>query len=133
MYIDRDELQNFPFTGTFYRSEIDRSLPLTQQVEQEVVICTVPCDIQEESNMRATATAKAVYGVYVPFDSENETILVQRGHLFRSETYGLNIIGKVIGVFASQLGTFDDLSTELNLLTEHHCRGFLARVEAVDV
>lgn len=132
-YIDRDELQDYPFTGTFYKSEIDRTKPLSQQVEEEVTIADVVCDIQEESNFRATATAKAVYGIYVPFDSDTDEIPVQRGHMFRGEQYGLLVAGKVIGVFPSQLGTFENYTERGSDVLPHHCRGYLARVEATDV
>lgn len=130
-YIDKNELQNFPFTGEFYRSTVDKSLPPSQQVEEEEVIARVNCDIQEGSNGRTANTVKAVYEVFVPFDSDATEIPVQRGHLFRGTQYGLLVAGKVIGVFPSQLGTLEnyfEVSGE-----EHHCRGYIARVEATDV
>lgn len=132
-YIDRGELQDYPFTGTFYKSEIGRTKPLTEQVESEVIIAEVVCDIQEESNFRATATAKAVYGVYVPFDSDTDVVPVQRGNMFRGYQYGLLVAGKVIGVFPSQLGTFDNYTERGGDVVPHRCRGYLARVEATDV
>ena len=132
-YIDRDELQDYPFTGTFYKSVIDKTKPLTQQVETEVVIADVVCDIQEDANFRATATAKAVYAVYVPFDSDITEIPVQRGHMFRGNQYGLLVAGKVIGVFPSQLGTFENYTERGSDVVPHRCRGYLARVEATDV
>ena len=132
-YIDRNELQDYPFTGTFYKSEIDRTLPLSQQVEHEVVIADVVCDIQEDANFRATATAKAVYAVYVPFDSDTTEIPVQRGHMFRGHQYGLLVAGKVIGVFPSQLGTFENYTERNSDVVPSRCRGYLARVEATDV
>ena len=91
------------------------------------------CDIQEESNFRATATAKAVYGVYVPFDSDTDIVPVQRGNMFRGYQYGLLVAGKVIGVFPSQLGTFDNYTERGGDVVPHRCRGYLARVEATDV
>jgi len=132
-YIDRDELQDYPFQGTFYKSEIDKTKPLTEQVEEEVVIAEVFCDIQEESNFRSTVTSKAVYGVYVPFDSDEDIVPVQRGHMFRGYQYGLLVAGKVIGVFPSQLGTFDNYTERGSDVVPHRCRGYLARVEATDV
>ena len=130
-YIDRDELQDYPFTGTFYRAVKDNSsllAPVTEQVVAEVV-----CDIQEESNFRATQTSKAVYGVYVPFDGDDDVVLVQRGMMFRGYQYGLLVAGKVIGVFPSQLGTFENYTERGSDVVPHHCRGYLARVEATDV
>lgn len=130
-FIDRDELQDYPFTGTFYRAVKDTSSllnPVTEEIVAEVV-----CDIQEESNFRATQTAKAVYGVYVPFDSETDVVPVQRGMMFRGEQYGLLVAGKVIGVFPSQLGTFENYTESSGDVVPHRCRGYLARVEATDV
>lgn len=130
-YIDRDELQDYPFTGTFYRAVKDTSsllAPVTEEVVAEVV-----CDIQEESNFRATQTSKAVYGVYVPFDGDEDVVPVQRGMMFKGYQYGLLVAGKVIGVFPSQLGTFENYTERGNDVVPHHCRGYLARVEATDV
>lgn len=130
-YIDRDELQDYPFTGTFYRAVKDTSsllAPVTEEVVAEVV-----CDIQEESNFRATQTSKAVYGVYVPFDGDEDVVPVQRGMMFKGYQYGLLVAGKVIGVFPSQLGTFENYTERGSDVVPHHCRGYLARVEATDV
>jgi len=132
-FIDRDELQDYPFTGKFYKSSIDKTKPLSQQVETEVTIAEVVCDIQEDANFRATATAKAVYAVYVPFDSDTTEIPVQRGHMFKGYQYGLLVSGKVIGVFPSQLGPFDNYTERGSDVVPHRCRGYLARVEATDV
>ena len=130
-YIDRDELKDYPFTGTFYRAVKDTSsllAPVTEKVVAEVV-----CDIQEDANFRATQTSKAVYGVYVPFDGDEDVVPVQRGMMFRGYQYGLLVAGKVIGVFPSQLGTFENYTERGSDVVPHHCRGYLARVEATDV
>lgn len=130
-YIDRDELKDYPFTGTFYRAVKDTSsllAPVTEEVVAEVV-----CDIQEDANFRATQTSKAVYGVYVPFDGDEDVVPVQRGMMFRGYQYGLLVAGKVIGVFPSQLGTFENYTERGSDVVPHHCRGYLARVEATDV
>ena len=130
-YIDRDELQDYPFNGTFYRAVKDTSsllAPVTEEVVAEVV-----CDIQEDANFRATQTSKAVYGVYVPFDGDEDVVPVQRGMMFRGYQYGLLVAGKVIGVFPSQLGTFENYTERGSDVVPHHCRGYLARVEATDV
>lgn len=105
-YIDRDEVEEYPLIGTFYTTTIDRSLPLEQQVETEVVILSTYCDITEASHSRVGDFIKAVYSIFVPFDKENETIRVQRGQMFRANQYGVLIEGKVEGVFPSQLNGF---------------------------
>lgn len=132
-YIDREELQNYPFDGEFYRMTKDTSLPLTEQVTTEVTICQVKCDIQEDSNYRVSSTTKAVYSVYVPFDSETGVVPVKRGDMFRGTQYGLTIAGKVIGVFPSQLGTFENYTETSEDVVPHVCRGYRARVEASDI
>lgn len=107
MYIDRDEIQEYPFTGTFYTTEIDTTKSLLEQEETEVVILETPCDITEASHSRVGDFIKAVYSIYVPFDkTEEKPISVERGHLFRASDYGVEISGKVEGVFPSQLGGF---------------------------
>ena len=118
-YIDRDGTTAFPFSGEFYTSEIDKTGSMTQWKEKETTIAEVVCDIQEDANSLAGATAKARYEVYVPLD-DGADVPVQPGHMFRGTMYGLLVAGKVIGVFPSQVGSFDG------------GRGYLARVEAVD-
>jgi hypothetical protein len=130
-YIDRDELKDYPFEGEFYKSVRDTSSLMNPQTEE--IIAKVVCDIQEDANFRATATAKAVYAVYVPFDSDTDVVPVQRGNMFRGYQYGLLVSGKVIGVFPSQLGTFDNYTERSDDVVPHRCRGYLARVEAIDV
>lgn len=131
-YIDRGELQDYPFEGEFYTVERDTS-SLINSDDKEVIVAKVVCDIQEDANFRATQAAKAVYGVYVPFDSETDIVPVQRGMMFRGYQYGLLVAGKVIGVFPSQLGTFENYTERGSDVVPHRCRGYLARVEAVDV
>lgn len=105
-YIDRDEVEEYPFDGTFYTTYINRDAPLNQQFEQEVVILETKCDITEASHSRVGDFIKAVYSIFVPFKKGIEEISVQRGQMFRATQYGVKIEGKVEGVFPSQLGGF---------------------------
>lgn len=130
-YIDRDELQDYPFEGEFY--EVVKNSSSLLNPSEERVVARVVCDIQEDANFRATQTSKAVYGVYVPFDSETDEVPVQRGMMFRGSQYGLLVAGRVIGVFPSQLGTFENYTERGSDVVPHRCRGYLARVEATDV
>ena len=102
-YIERDRLQVAPFTGEFYDSVIDETLPLDEQVETKKTICTVSCDIQQDGHAQHGTSLASVYKVYVPFDTDGN-IPVERGNLFSGAQYGRTISGKVVGVFASQLG-----------------------------
>lgn len=105
MYIDRNILQEYPFTGEFYRVTVDNSLPPSQWEETEDVIFTTSCDIQESSKSKSSADGfiSASYEVYFPFKKE-DGIVIQKGDLFRSDMYGMSINGEVIGIAASQLG-----------------------------
>ena len=107
MRTKRHDIVEYPFHGTFYRSEIDRTLPLEQQTETEVAVLETVCDIQEASHSRLGDFSKAAYAVYVPFDKTLEDpINVSRGMMFRASDYGVIVNGKVTGVFPSQIGGF---------------------------
>lgn len=107
MRLNRNEIEEYPFEGVFYTSEIDKTKPLEQQVEEEVVVLVTKCDIMEASHSRVGDFIKAVYSIYVPFDKTLvDPINVNRGLMFRANMYGLLIEGKVEGVFPSQLGGF---------------------------
>lgn len=130
-YIDRDELQDYPFHGTFYRA-VKNTSSLLNPVTEEVV-ADVVCDIQKHSGVLVSNVAKAVYDVYVPFDSESDIVPVQRGMMFRGEQYGLLVSGRVTGVFPMQVGTFENYTERGGDVVPHQCRGYLAIVEATDV
>lgn len=107
MRLNRNEIEEYPFEGVFYTSEIDKTKPLEQQVEEEVVVLVTKCDIMEASHARVGDFIKAVYSIYVPFDKTLvDPINVNRGIMFRANMYGLLIEGKVEGVFPFQLGGF---------------------------
>lgn len=104
-YIDKNELQLAPYDGEFYTSTIDKTKPANERTTVETVIATVKCDIQQDSHARYGSNIHAVYRIDVPFSPWNgDTVPVQRGHIFRGEQDGLPVIGRVIGVFSSQLG-----------------------------
>lgn len=105
MYIDRDILQEYPFSGEFYHTEIDNNNPnLEDRVEREIITLTTPCDITESSHTTRSNFIDSTYTIYVPFDKENEKVVIKRGDLFRADMYGLMIDGQVVGVFPSQIG-----------------------------
>lgn len=102
MFIDRNQISEYPFTGVFYTSYVDMSKPLDERVEEEIVVLETKCDIQE-SQKTLSGTLTNVYEVYFPFDKESG-IKIKNGLLFKSEMYGLVINGKVGGTFPSQMG-----------------------------
>lgn len=102
MYINRNTPQEYPFTGTFYTTAVDESLPLIEQVENRVDILTTECDITEASHSYSSNFISAKYAVYLPFDIEDD-IPIYTGLNFEANMYGVNVNGKVIGIFPSQL------------------------------
>jgi hypothetical protein len=105
MYIDRQDTEAYKYDGVFYRVTIDESKPLIEQTEEEVVIYQTKCDIMESSHSWSNNFIWAKYAVFFPFDVDSgETLLVRMGDLFKADMYGLNVNGKVVGVFPSQLG-----------------------------
>lgn len=104
MYIDHNKLQDYPYFGQFYRVGVDDSKPLDQQFEEETIVFETECDITESSHSWSRNFIWAKYAVYFPFDKDKDEIKVQLGDLFRSTQYGLEVNGKVVGVFLSQLG-----------------------------
>lgn len=97
-------VEEYPFTGEFYRLEVDEDLPLNQQRPMPKVYFTTVCDITEASHTRYSNFVAASFAVFFPFDKENDKIIVKRGDMFRGDQYGLEVNGKVVGVFPSQLG-----------------------------
>lgn len=103
-YIERNVLTDFPYHGVFFKKEIDESLPLNQQKEEKVIIYETECDITESSHSWSRNFIWAKYAVYFPYDKKNDEIVVKMGDLFESQINGLEVNGKVVGVFPSQLG-----------------------------
>lgn len=104
MYIDHYKLQDYPYFGQFYRTEVDDSLPLDEQIEMRLVVFETECDITESSHSWSRNFIWAKYAVYFPFDKEEEGIDIRLGDLFEANVHGLIVNGKVVGVFPSQLG-----------------------------
>lgn len=101
-YIDRNEPQEYPYTGTFSRMTVDTSKPLIERKDEPVVVLTTECDITEAGHLRAGIFATADYAVFFPV-GESENVNVQRGDTFKANFRGVNVSGKVMGVFPSQL------------------------------
>lgn len=104
MYIDRNVLSNYPYKGVFYRTYIDKTKPLPEQKEEKEIVFETECDIIESSHSWSNNFIWAKYAIYFPFDKEKDTISIKLGDFFEADIYGLNVNGKVVGVFPSQLG-----------------------------
>jgi hypothetical protein len=102
MILDRNILQEYPFTGKFYYIDIDESKPLEERVPEEFVLLETPCDIQE-SQKSESGSIHASFNIYFPFKKE-DGINIKRGDLFVGYMYGMKVDGQVIGVFPTQMG-----------------------------
>lgn len=103
-YIKREQLDEYPHHGVFYRIAVDESKPLDQQKEEKIIVFETECDITESSHSWSRNFIWAKYAIYFPFDKDIETISVRLGDLFEADLYGMRANGKVVGVFPSQLG-----------------------------
>lgn len=105
MYIDRSETVEYPFEGEFYKKEIDKTLPPSEWVEEEVVVFTTKCDIQESAKQKSAASgfSSVSFNIYFPFDT-NSGIEIKKGMFFRGSMYNMEVEGEVIGLFPTQLG-----------------------------
>lgn len=102
MYIDYNDISEYPFTGEFYRTIIDDDASLLEQEssENEQIILNTKCDIQNVSQSRGSTLISASFVVFFPF---NEEISIKRGDMFRGSMYNMDVNGKVVGVFPTQL------------------------------
>lgn len=103
MTIDREMLEEYPFRGAFYEYRIDKTKPLKEQREEEILLLETECDIQEVGKSKSGGVINASFNVYFPFDKE-KGINIKRGNTFKGTMYGMEVNGKVIGVFPTQMG-----------------------------
>ena len=102
MYIDYDA-DTYPFHGMFYRSGIDTDKPLLEQEEEKIVVLDTRCDITEGGTSKNESFISASFSIYFPFDEDKE-FSVKRGDMFEGNMFGMEVNGKVLGVFPSDLG-----------------------------
>lgn len=103
MFVDRFSIEEYPYKGKFVRLMIDDSKPLDQQIEEEVTILEVDCDIQESNKTDGSGLIKASFEVYFPFDTK-QNLTIKRGDYFIGEMYGMQVNGTIFGIFPTQLG-----------------------------
>ena len=104
MCTDRYTANTYPYKGTFFRNDIDRTLPLEEQEEVKVIVFETDCDIIENSHSWSRNFIWAKYAVYFPWDKDIDEIKVKMGDLFEANINGMVANGKVVGVFPSQMG-----------------------------
>ena len=105
MYIDF--FSEYPYKGLVYRTAVDDSKPLDEQVEEKVeVLPERACDIISASAMLSKDFITDKFTVTFPIDVENgETVDIKRGDYFEGEAQGMAFNGKIIGVAPSQVGS----------------------------
>ncbi len=102
MMIDRDEVVEFPYTGSFYYYDTDTSVAPSLQVQEKIVVLETECNILEAGATQSSGFTSATFNIFFPYDKEEEFNL-RRGHYFEGDLNGLPVTGEVIGIFPSQL------------------------------
>lgn len=105
MYIDF--FNEYPYKGAVYRTMVDDSKPLDEQVEEKVAILSErECDIISASSMLSKDFITDKFTVTFPIDTDNgEKVEIKRGDYFEGEAQGMAFNGKIIGIAPSQLGS----------------------------
>ena len=105
MYIDF--FNEYPYKGAVYRTMVDDSKPLDEQVEEKVEILPQrECDIISASAMLSKDFITDKFTVTFHIDTDNgEKVEIKRGDYFEGEAQGMAFNGKIIGVAPSQLGS----------------------------
>ena len=113
MYIDRNILEEYPFTGQFYTSSDnmpdDGDVLGSDDADSDAgtdtvsVVCEVECDIQNAANKIGNGTSGSYLNVYFPFDTA-EGIAVRIGQRFRSTNWYRPVDGRVVSVVPSPMG-----------------------------
>lgn len=109
MYINHNDIEEYPFYATFYRIQVDENLPLDQRVPQKVVKFETKCDMSEKMNSISNDTIT----IFFPFDAENDELLISLGDNVDIDSYGLTQKGKVLGVYPTQLNGVTVLCTRV--------------------
>jgi len=106
MYVDRNQLEEYPFDGVFYTIDEVKSTdgdPLADTTPSENKILETKCDIQESNKSFLGGTILSGYNIYFPFEKETG-INIKQGDKFRCVDFlGVSVYGTVVGLFPTQL------------------------------
>lgn len=106
MYIERNFIEEYPFTGVFYTQEDnmpeDGDLINSGSSSEEHIVDSVKCDIQATDKLVASG-AGSFLDVYFPF-VRAEGVKVRIGHRFKSVDWYRPVDGKVTTVVPSPMG-----------------------------
>lgn len=100
MYSDHQGTEEYPYYATFYHLEVDKSLPLNQQVEEKIISFESECDLSDQD----LGLNSDKLTLFIPFKAEEGNIKIRLGESVEVESYGLVQKGRVFSVFPSQLG-----------------------------
>lgn len=111
MYTDRNTLEEYAYTGCFYKDESnppkDGNL-LDDSTDYKDIILNTKCDIQKTDNLFTSGVITMGYTIYFPMpvnDNEEEYIPkdLKPGVRFKGEMYGMSVDGMVIGVYPTEM------------------------------
>lgn len=108
MYIDRNLLSKYPFSGYFYTlsdnmPEDGDFLSNDSDDGKETVVEEVMCDIQETNKAFVSGALASYLDIYFPFD-KNKGIEVRMGQRFKCDDWYRPVDGAVYSVTPSQMG-----------------------------
>lgn len=103
MIYSRNEIEEYPFSGEFHEYGIDTSLPPLEQVEGDILVLSTKCDIQETNTTDSSGATISNYSVFFKFD-KSVPFPIKNGCKFIGSMYGIDVIGEVIGISATQMG-----------------------------
>lgn len=99
MYTEHYNTTEYPFDGYFFYVGEDKSKPLDERVEEEIVLFRTKFDLSEGSNLSMDS-----FRIFFPFDFHAETLNINEGNTFSGIICGSTIKGMVLGIYPSQLG-----------------------------
>ena len=88
MIRDTSLLEEYPFKGTFYRIEVDKSVPLAERKEERKVVLETKCDIEENHHTDDGAFISASVQADFPF-CPTTGIAIRWGDSFEGDMAGM--------------------------------------------
>lgn len=102
MYFDRNAIQEYPHNAVFTRTVEKEGASYLEPQEETITVLETVCDVMEAGHAQNGSFVSADYALYFPFNKE-ERISVRAGDIASVDMYGIEVKGKVLGVFPSQL------------------------------
>ena len=103
MYFDRNAIQEYPHNAVFTRTVEKEGASYLEPQEETITVLETVCDVMEAGHAQNGSFVSADYALYFPFDKE-DGVIVRAGDIASVDMYGIEVKGKVLGVFPSQLG-----------------------------